>query len=296
LIPFRPDTQSEILRAARILHVRIESVTTGVFQPVSARFQQREVMISLVLIGVLKGDVPEQQNDTIQIRAFQFENLGPRFTAVPGIYSRLDLEPGRELVMFAGPDGVSAAEVLVDPICFLVAQGDRAALDVGFVEEAGSPELSVPALLDRLQPNLARFGTLFARYLVERLTEVLSTETDLAALLRVLEAPDLAADTRSVLCDDAVAMILLESPIPSESVRLFVQSLFRLLLLPEAADLYQDLTNTWIPNLVGIEGAMDQLSSQDVFRGDPLQVQVVGAIEHMTSEPESGNLLVWLKS
>src|SRR5205085_12375896 len=118
MIPVRPEAESEILRAEHILRVRIQSHRIGTFVAVSSRFQEREVELDLVLIGVLKGVVQEQPGDLITIRVTQTENVGLRITAVPGAYSRVDLTEGLEYIAFSEGAGTSAAQALLDPFCF----------------------------------------------------------------------------------------------------------------------------------------------------------------------------------
>ncbi|WP_437719057.1 hypothetical protein WMF45_23170 [Sorangium sp. So ce448] len=296
MIPYRPDSRSEILRAARILCVRIDSALADLFHPVAPNLQERKVALALTLLAVSKGEVAEAPGDKISIRVTQAENLGSRFTAVPGVWSRIDLSPGSEFVAFTGPDGASAAEALADPVCFRLAPADPAAGDVADVDMAGCPELRLAGLLDRLCGSEARFGPFFARYLADRLPDAFpDRRADLDAVLRVLEAPALGTSSRFVLCDGAVGNFILWSPLSRELMPPFVLSLFRLLLLPEAADLHENLTSTWIPNLVGIEGGMERLVADDVFAGDPLRAQAAGALAQ-ANLPGAGPLLAWVQS
>ena len=67
MIPYRPDARGEILRAAVILHVRIES-----FEIVDVRrdpgSEERDVAITLTLLAVLKGSVPEAPSATLRLQ------------------------------------------------------------------------------------------------------------------------------------------------------------------------------------------------------------------------------------
>jgi hypothetical protein len=84
------------------------------------------------------------------------------------------------------------------------------------------------------------------------------------------------------------------SPAPALVQRLG-QTLFRLLLLPEAADLHQNLVVTWIPNVVGIAGRLDRMSPDELLAGAPFRAESIAAIQRL-ADGRAGPLLEWLGS
>lgn len=292
MIRFQPNAQSEILRAARILQVRIDSFQAGGFRP-DPPFMNRNVALILTLTAVSKGEVREAPGDRLQIEVIQTVNAGSRFTAVPGVWSRVELAADLELIAFTGPEGTTAVEALVDPACFLVTPADPAASDVAKADQAEDLAVRVADLIARLHSRTASFGILFVRYLLDRLPEVFPDHVeDFDALLRLLEAPELDASARFALCQGMVGAFILAGSVRIEMMRRLLQSLFQLLTMPEAEGLRQNLAVTWIPNLVGIEGGMDRLAAADVLDG-PLRAAAVVAVEPITA---AAPLLAWLRS
>lgn len=296
MLPHRPESRSEILRAARILHVRVEAARIGDYQPVSPRFQARDVDLDVTLVAVLKGDVPESPGDRLEARVTQTENIGARITAVPGAWSRLEVDPGSEFLVFAQEERGSGREALVEPACFRVLPADFAAEDVALAAEAGLPELRLADLLARHQGREARFGLLFAGYLVARLPEVFPDhDADLRAVLRVLETPELAASTRFALCSGAVGKFALLRPVAIELMRPFVQNLFRLLAMPEAKGLHGNLVASWIPNLVGVLGGLPKQRAGDIFPSAADRAQAASRLQGFAGN-EPARLIAWLGS
>ena len=297
MIPFRPTAQSQILRAARILGLRIEACEAGAFRA-EPPFIERDVTLELELLTVYKGEVLEAPGDRITVHVTQTRNAGSRRTALPGVWSSVDLATGTELVAFSGPDGETATQALVDPVCFEVLPADRAVGDVvnaGMAHSPGSAELGVGPLIDLLERRGATYGPLFSGYLVDRAAEVFPDHVDdLAAVQRILEKPELGAPARFVLCSGLVARFILAGGGEIGLMRAFIASLCRLLAVPEATSLHEALATTWIPNLVGIEGGMPPIHRDDIFRGGPPPAQIAQALRQLANPDAGRPLLAWL--
>ena len=296
MICFRPDARWEILRAARILRVRVVAFEAGAFRP-DPPFLQRDVALTLTLLAVHKGEVAEAPGDRIQTHVTQTANATNRYTALPGVWSSIDLATGLELVAFTGAEGATAAEALVDPICFELLPAVLAAGDVASAEEAGCPELPLAALIVRLERRRAAFGPLFAHYLVDRVPEVFPDHAaDLDAVLRVLESRDLSAPARFALCSGIVGRFILVGRVPMDMLRRLLETLFRLLTMPEAADLHANLASTWIPNLVGIEGSMQPVGASEVLPVGTRRAEIATAVQRLRDPGAGAALAVWLAS
>ena len=296
MICFRPDARWEILRAARILRLRVDAFEAGPFRP-DPPFVQRDVVLMLTLLAVHKGDVQEAPGERIHTQVTQTANATNRHTALPGVWSAIDLDPGLELVAFTGAEGATAAEALVDPVCFELLPALSAADDVASAEEAGCPELPLAELIGRLERRGASFGPLFAHYLVDRLPEVFPDHAaDLDAVLRVLESRDLGPPARFALCSGIVGRFILVGRVPLDMLRRLLASLFRLLTMPEAADLHPNLASTWIPNLVGIEGSMEPVGASDVLTGGSRRAEIATAVQQLRGPEAVAPLMAWLAS
>ena len=150
-------------------------------------------------------------------------------------------------------------------------------------------------LLDQLQGRIAGFGPLFARYLVDRVPEVFpDKEIDLNAVLSVLVARDLAPQARFVMCSGIVGAFILFGAAPLPMTRKLVEALFRLLSMPDAAELHRNLAAVWIPNVVGVKGKMPRLAPADVLPA-ALRAASIAALQGLrdsTTDP----LLEWVRS
>lgn len=285
MIPFNPEAESAILRAASILRVRIVSLQQMPWQVISPRFQQCELVLEMELVAVLKGSVDDAAGQRFQVIAQRTENTSPRYSAVPGLYSQFeldDLAPGAELVGFSRMLGGSAAAAMAEPACFSLSPAILAATDVAWADTRPDLDQPLAEQLAGLQTHRAEFGAYFASYLVDRVPEgFFGADSDLEAVIDVLRAPELAPDTRFVLCDGLIERIVQYSPIEHSALQQCVHGLLRLLLLPEAADLHDSLVQTWLPNLVGIEGSMEPHAAAELVPEAGLRARAVAALAHI---------------
>lgn len=285
MIPFNPDAQSAILRAASILRVRIVSLQQLPWRTISPRFRECELVLEMELVAVLKGSVDDTVGQRFQVQALRTENTSPRYSAVPGVYSQFELDElvsGVELVGFSRMLGGSAAAAMTEPACFSLAPPIPAATDVAWADTRPDLEQPLAEQLAGLQTHRAEFGGYFASYLVDRVPEgFFGAGGDLEAVIDVLRAPELAPDTRFVLCDGLIERIVQYSPIDHSALQQCVHGLLRLLLLPEAADLHDSLVQTWLPNLVGVEGSLEPHPAVDLVPEAGLRARAAAALAHI---------------
>lgn len=295
MIPFRAEAESEILRAASILRVRIESLQQGPWQQISPRFKQCELLLELRLQAVLKGGVDEEPGQGFSLRVQRTENASPRYSALPGVYSQFDLAAGMELIGFSRMLGGSAAVAMAEPACFSLAPAQQAAEDVACADSAPDLQTTLAELLSHLQGRRAGFGVYFASYLIDRVPEgFFGAGGDLDAVLDVLRAPELAPDTRYVLCDGLVERIVQYSPIDTSALQQCVNGLLRLLLLPEAAELHANLVQTWLPNLVGLEGSLQPHAAAELVPEAGLRTRAAAAVSQLDAAGAASALGAWL--
>jgi hypothetical protein len=92
-----------------------------------------------------------------------------------------------------------------------------------------------------------------------------------------------------------VARFILVGRVENRLMSALLASLLRLLCMPEAAALHQSLATTWIPNLVGIEGAMPRFERNALPLARQQAAQISQALQRM--DPEAVRpLLSWLAS
>lgn len=298
MIPFLAEAESDILRAASILRVRVLALQQQPWRALSARFQQCDLSIEMELLAVLKGGVDDAPGARFTMHAQRTENSSPRYSAVPGVYSQFELDelaPGAELVGFTRLLGGSAAAAMTEPACFALAPAVPAAADVAWADTRPDLEQPLAEQLAGLQTHRADFGVYFAGYLVDRVPEgFFGAGGDLDAVLDVLRAPELPASTRFKLCDGLVERIVQYSPIDESALQQCVHGLLRLLLLPEAGELHANLVQTWLPNLVGIEGSLEPHAAAQLVPEAGLRARASAAVARLDETGTASAFSAWL--
>lgn len=304
MIFYRPDAQSDILRARQIVIVQIESAKAGAWQPISNRLQQRDVDLLLSVIKVMKGELRntegeriEAGSNPIQVRIQQAENVGPRFTAVPGAWSEKEFTSGMNFLVFGTADNGLLNDVLRDPLCLRVEVAEMAQSDVELAVLAGMPALPIDQLLTRTRASWGDYGSLFALYLVDRMTEILfSSPKRFSMVLEVATAPELNLAPRWTLLSGAFSQILLRDPAPIEFVSELVSATLSVLDMPETADLHRNLLGTYLPNLLGLEGGCKHWFPDEVFPDSTELERVLFFLEGHPLQESAGLIIEWLRS
>ena len=292
-----PDSPSIVLRSTHILLVRLQKADLGEWGPrPDAGGVQRTARLALKLEEVLKGTVKEQVGDVIRLDTTQYDTGTGRIAAVPGVWSDVSLDPGTELVAFSRCDGTEAAHVLNDPSCERLCPPREALADVRLAlkAEAGNPTL--PELLAMAKPVAGALNDIFAEYLWVREGQAAPKEkTGFEPLMEFLESPGLGGLARAALLDAVNADLVVSSTASPWHTQRLAVAMFRLLALPQAASLHDEILQPRLPNLLGLSGGGTKRSADEVFHDFPAdRARALQALKAYKGEAKTADLLKWL--
>jgi hypothetical protein len=116
-------------------------------------------------------------------------------------------------------------------------------------------------------PNLS---ALFGGYLLARLDEGILYRNRAAfdKTMSWLEADNRSLSVQTFISEELTAKLLLTEPNPPGYTERFVRSLLRILGSTADNTLATEIENTYLPNLLGLEGAAPRKTAQTVFQTD----------------------------
>ncbi|APR88254.1 hypothetical protein A7982_13603 [Minicystis rosea] len=289
-----PRSRSSILRATRILVASVTSVQASPWSPRPPNNEERMVALSLKLEEVVKGPITQHPGDSIAIDVKQVRAAVP-WGPMPGVWSNQSIDPGTRVVAFGKIDSDDAAVTLGDSGCAALLPPEEALADVHLAAQAEAAHFDLAHLLSLARRAASALGAPFADYLWARHeAEALSTVSAFESLAAFLEDPALSHVTRTTLVMKlSTAIDMAEPPVPKHASR-FAITLFRLLALPEAARLHDNLVGTYLPNLLGLGSPHPRLV-EDVFHDHPQDgAKARAALQHHRGTQSTAALLAWL--
>jgi hypothetical protein len=292
------DSKSIVMRSTHILLIRVEASVFGGWSPAQQGGVTRKVDLTLKLEEVLKGRTDEQPGDQLHIEVNQFGTGTTRIMAVLGVWSNHSLDPGEQLLAFCNAASNKAAEMLNDPFCDLLLSAEEGLTDVRLAVQAESQKLALMDVLKEARPMAASLGHVFPEYLWARYeAEIMEKPENFEGVMQFIEQPDLSYVTRATLLDSVYSQIIASPSTPADRVYRLAMTMFRLLNVPEAASLHDNLISVYLPNLLGLTGGMAKRTPGEVFRTYPGEQQ---SAEQALLKHQAGaspvELLRWLRS
>lgn len=298
MIPVIHDSSSIVLRATHILLIRVEAAQLGEWSPSSVGGLRRTVDLTLTLEEVLKGTTDEQPGDSIQLEVAQYSTGTTRITAVPGAWSNHDLTPGVQLIAFCNAASNQAAEMLNDPFCDLLLPTNEGLTDVRLVVQAESQQLALLDVLREARTNAASLGYVFCEYLWARYeTAITGNPANFEGLMQFIEQPKLSYVARATLLSDVYSYFLATPSASAAHIYRLAITMFRLLSIPEAEGLHDNLISVFLPNLLGLTPGAEKRTPGEVFSAYPAERQSAEQAllkHHFGASPVE--LLRWLRS
>jgi hypothetical protein len=261
---------SVILQATHMLLIQIESADSGSWAQETARTQARSVKLQISLREVLKGSVGDDTSTNIEIPVQQAAGLGSRIFAVPGVWSGKLLNAGTRHVVFCRSSSVNANDILQEAHTMAVMSSGECLSDVRRTLDAEREHVTLPELIPRFAGDPDSLGPLFAEYMAARLDEVLFRDAEgFNELMSSLETPIVSSRFRGIILREIYSRALLADPAPPGFDDRLVVGTLRIIALPEAAPLHDDLLKTYLPNLLGLEGGATKKRAESIFRRFP---------------------------
>lgn len=243
-----PNSRSLILRATHVLVLQVIDVDERPWTPRAAGGEERAPVLQVRLDEVIKGRIDQTPGQSVRVQARQVR-LGEAWGPMPGVWSNVRLDPGLRLVAFSISGSRDAAALLSDPAAVALLPTETALPDVHRV--ARTAQLGLAGLLAEARKDAPAMGYLFADYLWAKYqAESLADFKSFNAMLTAVEWPELNTVARSTLLmaiPDAVLGV--DPPVTRHIDRLAV-CMVRLLALPAAKALHDNIVGTFLPNLV----------------------------------------------
>lgn len=229
--------------AARILHLRIASATPG-----GTSDRGRCVALDLELRDEFRGSGPERLHDHIRLVVAQ--SMITSYTDRPaGAWWVVEeeLTPGRELVAFCPRTGAAAAQLRED--CSIQTAEPALLADLWLAHDAESGHYDLGKLLTRARAQCATSSYILSALVWSRhgdeAMKDLGAFEQIASLLEDPRCSRVMRGSLLIAVYDAVTMVE-----DASRTRRLVLTLFRLLAMPEAADLHDNLAHVYLPNLL----------------------------------------------
>jgi hypothetical protein len=298
MLPFNPESTSELLRARHIMLVAIESARFGEWRPSGEMLRCREVSAQLRVERVLKGQLELPASGVVESTFEMCENHGPRFVAVPRIWSGYEIRPGAHFVVFSLAGPTNPVDVLGEPSAFRVEPAENAIGEIEALLGVATPEKSLPLVVEELAHRRRSFTHLFARYVAWRLRELLySDPSGFSVVLDEAENLETSHIFSRIVTIEAYDDLMMLDPAPPVFIARLMLGSLRLLASGRAADFGSRILATYIPNLLGIEGGLERKTATAVFESAPEQRQELARIlRGLADLPGRDTLLTWLSS
>jgi hypothetical protein len=296
MLPFEPESTSELLRASHIVSLAIESATFGDSREGGEMLVCREGEARVRVERVLKGELILPPDRVLVVSLNVYENSGPRFVAVPGMWSPYEIKPGARFVVFSTTGSREAAAVLQEPPAFHVELAETSLVEIDALLEAATPEKPLPTLVAELATRRASFTPLFARYVAWRLRELLYQDFfGFRFILDEAETPETSSIFRRIVITEAYDDLMMLDPAPPIFIARLIWGSVRAIASGTAADLGSRILGTYIPNLLGMEGGLKRKSAATVFENAQEQRQELAeTLRHLPDLRGRETLLAWL--
>jgi hypothetical protein len=248
MLPVVANSRSLILRATHILFVRVNAVEATAWTPRAGGGEERKLALTLRLDGVPKGQVDQREGAEVHVEALQ-RRLGFGWGPMPGVWSNVTVESGMQLVAFAVATSSNAAVLLTDPAAVEVLTTEEAQADVTLAARTSSQPLS--AVLAAARPQAPTLRHLFADYLwASYRAAAMKDFSTFEAIVTAMEWPDLNTVARATLLMSIPDDVLAVEPVATQYIDRLAASMVRILLLPQAKELRENILGTFLPNLV----------------------------------------------
>jgi hypothetical protein len=289
--------RSIVLRSTHILLVKVIAAKEGAWVPSKPGFKSRTVDLSLEISETLRGKVDPVPGEPVRVTIPQSDYDGElMMQPVPGSWSRVPLEPGTELVVFAESRVPRAEQVLAEPACTRVVPAEPVLPGLHIAAKAEADRLPLAATLELAAPDTARLDPMFAEFLWDKYGDgALASQVDFDLLADFAERKGLDARTRQELLDGGYRLVGLHGdPTPGRARRLAL-AMCRVLLMAEAADLHENLIGTYLPNLLGITSGLPLQPAWAVFKDREAERDALDAfLRGHGTDADATPLLAWL--
>jgi hypothetical protein len=293
------NSHSIVLRSTHILLVEVLSAKAGIWEPSKPGLKSRRVDLSLHISETLRGKLDPAPIGPVNIAITQNDYDGElMMQPLPGVWSHVDLQPGTKLVVFSESDENGVASVLAEPACMRVMPAEQALPGIRIAVQAAEADMPLEHILALARPEAIRLDSTFADFLLEKYgAAAISSQSNFDLLADFIEQKGLDLHTRQALLQGTYDLVGLHGDATPQRAQRLALTMCRVLLLPEAADLHENLIGTYLPNLLGITSELPHQAASAVFKGNQAERNAV--ISFLHKRPNGADvapLLTWLNT
>ena len=295
----QPDSKSLVLRSTHILLVEVVAAKPGEWAPSKPGLKSRRVELSLQIAEVLRGKLDPIPDGPVPVTITQTDYAGElMMQPLPGPWPPEDLMPGTALVVFATSGDDRVEHIFSEPGCQQVLPAGPVLPGLRIASKAEKENLPLADTLALASPQSDKLDPLFAGFLWGRYgSQAMASQPEFNLLAEFTERKGLEDGTRQALVKDGYDRVKAEGDDTPERAQRLALAMCRVLLMSEAAELHENLIETYLPNLLGISSELPRQSASAVFRGHEGERTALKALlrRHGT-DADATPLLKWLDS
>jgi hypothetical protein len=290
-------SRSIVLRSSHILLVKVVAARPGPWGPSTPGLQSRKVALSVQIAETFRGRVDPAPDGPVNVAIEQTDYAGElMMQPLRGSWSPVPLDPGTELVAFAESASRRAESVLEEPACKLVLPAEQVLPGLRIAAEALNNDLPLPRTLDLAAPVGAKLDPIFAEFLWEHYAdEAMASQRAFDSLAEFSERKGFPVRTRQALIDGGYRLVSMRGDDTPERGRRLALTMCRVLLMPEAADLHENLIGTYLPNLLGISSGLPPQPAAKVFEDRESERSAVEAFLRHGTVADAAPILEWIQ-
>ena len=294
----QPASRSIVLRSSHILLVKVTAAKPGAWVPSTPPgLQSRKVELSVQIAETLRGKLDPAPGGPVSVTVEQTDYAGElMMQPLRGSWSRVPIDPGTELVTFAESASQRAERVLEEPACTLVLPAEEVLPGLRIAAQALAKDLPLSKTLDLAAPVTAKLDPIFAEFLWEHYADdAMASQRAFDSLADFSERKGLTPSTRQGLIDGGYRLVSLRADETPERGQRLALTMCRVLLMPQAADLHENLIGTYLPNLLGITSGLPPQAASRVFEDHESERKAVEAfLRRHGTDADATPILDWI--
>jgi hypothetical protein len=291
-------SRSIVLRSTHIVLTKVVVSKPGTWAPSPPGLKSRKVELSIRIAETLRGKLDPAPEGPVEVTVEQTEYAGMlMMQPLRGSWSRVPIDPGTELVTFSESGSQRAEQVLEEPGCKLVLPAEQALPGARIAAQALRDDLLLARTLELAAPLTEKLDPVFAGFLWERYAdEAMASQRAFDALAEFSERKGLGLRTRQELIEGLDTLVSMRGDETPRRAQRLALTMFRVLLMPEAAALHENLIGTDLPNLLGISSGLPPQPASRVFEDqEPLRAAAEAFLRQHGTDADATPLLEWIK-
>jgi hypothetical protein len=290
---------SIVLRSTNILLIELITVKPGDWAPSRPGLMSRNVDLSLRISEILRGKIEPSPVSPIHIAVAQTDYAGLlRMQPLTGAWSGVKLEPGASLVIFSHTDSPQVETILKEPACIRVIPAQPVIAGLRILARAEAENLPLSGTLALAVPEIPQLDPAFADFLWGRYGgQAIASQREFDLLMDFSERKGFNPATRQALLKGGYDLVGMHGEATPERAQRLALAMCRTLLMPEAADLHENLIDTYLPNLLGITSELPRQTASKVFQGHETERSALREFLHQHgTDADASALLTWLNA